>query len=149
MTTPDGPPRQRAAYSHWTRLALRYGDLDTLGHVNHAAVAVLLEQVRCELIYPLIKEKGPHGALDMVVARLVIDYLAELSWPGAVEIGTRVGRLGNRSFRLDHAMFDAGAVSPGAVAEITLVCFDLEARRSAPPPPRLRAALEALMPGAS
>jgi acyl-CoA thioester hydrolase len=135
------PPRSRDRYSHWTTVTIRYCDQDPLGHINNAAMAAFLEQARVALVYPLLKQYG--GAhLELVIARLVIEYVNELSFPGSVEVGTRIARLGGKSFVLHHAVFKAGEEPCVATAECFMVYFDLRHRASVLPPSEVRAALE-------
>jgi acyl-CoA thioester hydrolase len=93
-------------------------------------------------VLPLIRAAGVPN-LDIVLARITIDYLKEIRYPGAVDIGTRVARLGNKSFLLTGSVFvgDTCAVS----SEATIVFFDTAARRAATPPESLRQALAALV----
>jgi acyl-CoA thioester hydrolase len=137
------PPTTRGAFSHSTSVTIRFCDQDPLGHVNNAAMAAYFEQARVALIYPLIRAKGGPG-LELVIARLVIDYLEELSYPGTVEIGSRVARLGTKSLTLAHGIFKDGGERCLATAECILVFFDVARRASVAPPPDLRQALEAL-----
>jgi acyl-CoA thioester hydrolase len=66
----------------------------------------------------------------LVIARLVIDFRAELTWPGEVEIGTRVEGISNRSFTLSQALFHNGKCA--ATSESTIVLVDERTRRSTP-----------------
>ena len=85
----------RNIFRAWNRVSVRYNDLDPLGHVNNTAMAIFLEQARCELITPMLKAHGRH--LDMVLASTKLDYLHELKYPGIVEIGTIATRVGTKS----------------------------------------------------
>lgn len=147
-TTTDGPALQdRATFNSWVTHTIRYNDQDPVGHVNNAAMATFLEQGRTALMYPLIsKFGGPH--LDIVLARITIDYLKELTFPGSVDIGARISRIGTKSLFLTHGVFLAEPeVNDVCVAtgECTLVFFDKQTRTSAEPTPELRAELERLM----
>lgn len=145
-TATSTPPRKRAHYGHWTTVSIRYCDQDPIGHINNAAMAAFLEQARVNLVYPLLKSKGgPH--LELVIARLVIDYLNELHFPGNVEVGTRIARLGSKSFTLHHAMFMGGEDVCAATSECIMVFFDVTKRESTLPPPEVRAALDEFMRG--
>jgi acyl-CoA thioester hydrolase len=134
-------PPTRARYAHWTTVTIRYCDQDPLGHINNAAMAAFLEQARVALVYPLLKHFGGQH-LELVIARLVIDYLRELSFPGTVEVGTRIARLGSKSFVLNHGVFKVGEDACVAAAECIMVYFDLRQRTSVLPPPEVREALE-------
>ena len=71
--------------SHRTVHRLRFNDTDKLGHVNNAVFAVMLEQGRAEL---LMEAGLPVGTGDqaVVIVRLELDFLAEMTWPGEVVI---------------------------------------------------------------
>ena len=79
---------------------LRFNDTDQLGHVNNAVFAVMLEQGRSELMVEAGLPVAAGGAESVVIVRLELDFVAELSWPGDVRIETEVARLGTRSFQL-------------------------------------------------
>lgn len=132
---------QKTTFSTWSRISVRYNDLDPLGHVNNAALAIFLEQARCELITPRLKAHS--RSLDMVLASTRLDYLKELHYPGDVEIGTIAIRLGTKSFELAHGAFQSGACA--ATGSVVLVFFDIDKRTSVVPPPDVRALIESLM----
>lgn len=133
--------RTRAHYNHWTTVTIRYCDQDPVGHINNTAFAAFLEQARVALVYPLLKSYGGPN-LELVIVRLVIDFLKELHFPGSVDVGTRIGRLGTKSFVLQHAIFQTGEEHCAATAECTMVFFDVARRASTLPPPEVRTALE-------
>lgn len=135
--------RARASFRHWTTVGLRYCDQDPLGHVNNAAMAAFLEQARVELVSPLLRAGG-HDKIDIVLARVTIDYVAELTYPGNVEIGTRIARIGTKSLHLEHGVFKGASAACAGTGDCVLVFFDLTARKSIEPPAGLRAALNEL-----
>ena len=119
---------------------LRYADTDKLGHVNNAAFSTFFETGRVELLHdPAAPLHGPGGGF--VIARVTIDYVAEILWPGKVDIGTRVASVGRSSVRLEQALFQDGR--HGASAESVSGHIDLAERKSRPLPPSSVAALEA------
>jgi acyl-CoA thioester hydrolase len=83
---------------------VRYGDTDRQGHVNNATMATFLETGRVEILYgvehPVLAEN-----CSFVVASLKVDYLREITWPGTVEIGTGVIRVGNSSIHFYQQIF--------------------------------------------
>ena len=135
------PPRHRAHFAFWLTMPLRYADLDPLGHVNNALLPMMFEQSRCDLVYPRLKTPGREH-LDIVIASLRIEYLHEIAYPGAVEVGTAVSRLGTKSMQLAHGVFRSGSDICLGTGQGTIVFFDLKSRSSIPIPPDVRAALE-------
>lgn len=137
MTDPDPfDPRDRSSYRHWASETVRFFDTDALGHVNNNAFGLFFESARLAFYrdagFPL--ERRPRIAT--VIGRIAIDFLAELRWPATLAVGTRMSRVGTKSFTYRQAVFtDEGC---HAVAETVSVCFDLETRRSVDIPELLR-----------
>jgi acyl-CoA thioester hydrolase len=117
---------------------IRYADLDRQGHVNNAVFATFCEIGRVAFLYRPDKPLAPDGA-TFVIARLEIDFLIELHWPGTVEIGTGVSRIGRSSFGITQGVFNQGRLA--AAAQGVLVMMDERTRRSRPLPPETIAAL--------
>jgi acyl-CoA thioester hydrolase len=133
-------PTSRTAYAIWTSDTLRYGDTDRQGHVNNAVFATFCESGRVRFLYDeALDLRGPGS--NFVIARLELDFLAELFYPGSVDIGTRVLSVGRSSFRLGQGIFTGEACA--ATAECVMVLVDDATRRSQPLTPRLRLWLEA------
>ena len=124
---------------------IRYGDTDRQGHVNNAVFATFLESGRVEILYDAGNPLADPGCA-FVIAQLVLNFRAEVTWPGRVEIGTRVASVGRSSVRLEQALFqDGGCV---ATAETTIVQMDEATRRSSPLSARAVERLSALKPAA-
>ena len=105
---------------------LRYGDTDRQGHVNNAVFATLLETGRIEVLRDATAQLTEEGR-EWVIARLTLDFLGEILWPGQVDIGTRVQRIGRTSVGMDQALFQDGRIV--ARAETVIVQMNNETRR--------------------
>ncbi len=125
-----------------TREKLRYGDTDRQGHINNAVFATLFESGRVSFLYDPARPLYPDGA-QFVIAKLTITFAGELNWPGEVEIGTGVSRLGRSSFTLVQGLFKDGQAV--ASAESVMVLMDETTRRSTPLPTATQDALSQLM----
>jgi acyl-CoA thioester hydrolase len=135
MTAPE---TQCESYRAWTREVARFGDTDRFGHINNAAFATYLESARVDL---LLDPAAPLGGM-FVIARLVLDFRAEMQWRGTVEIGTVVRRIGRSSVTFGHGIFKDGVCC--ATAECVVVLIDEATRRSTPLSEAVRARLGAL-----
>jgi acyl-CoA thioester hydrolase len=143
MTEPstDFQPQERASYRAWTHIPIRFADQDVLGHVNNGAISAYLEHARCEHLLPRIQSpEAPN--LDIVLARIVIDYVKEIRYPGAVDVGVRIIKTGGKSFVIAGGVFKGDTCC--ATSEATIVFFDTATRRSTEPPAAAREALVAL-----
>ena len=121
-----------------TTQKLRFCDTDALGHVNNAVYAVLCEAGRAELMASagLLAPEAGHA---VVIARLELDFLRELNWPGEVAIETEVARIGARSVHLRQRLILAGELV--ARAHSVLAVIDTATRRAIPISARWQGAL--------
>lgn len=133
--------RPLEAYPHRSSAEIRYADLDRQGHVNNAVFATYSEIGRVAFMYDPARPLAPEGT-SFVIARLLIDFRSELFWPGTVEIGTGVLKVGRSSFTLAQGMFSKDKLA--ATAEATIVMVDKQTRRSTPLPPETAEALQKL-----
>ena len=72
---------------------------------------------------------------------MTINFLAETTWPGEVQVGGRLRSIGNRSFRSAYGVFRDDRCL--ATADCVSVWFDPRERRSVEPPAEDRHAMEA------
>lgn len=129
-------------YPSRTSTDIRFADLDQQGHVNNAVFATFSEIGRVAFMYDPARPLAPEGQ-SFVVARLLINFHAELFWPGTVEIGTGVLKIGRSSMTLLQGMFNGGRLV--ATAEATIVMVDRQTRRSTPLPPQTIEILQGLL----
>jgi acyl-CoA thioester hydrolase len=129
-------------YPSRTSADIRYSDLDRQGHVNNAVFATFSEVGRVAFMYDPERPLAIEGR-SFVIARLLIDFRAELFWPGTVDIGTGVRTVGRSSFTLAQGLFNDGRLV--ATAEATIVMVDQESRRSTHLPPEAIDVLQGLM----
>ncbi len=141
MTENPIPLTDRRRFTFWCEERARYGDTDRQGHVNNAVFATFCESGRVGLFHSEETPFAPPGT-EFVIARLTLDFRAEILWRDRIEIGTVVLALGRSSFTLGQGLFRGE--TPVATAESVLVLMDLATRRATPLPPPLRARLAAL-----
>jgi acyl-CoA thioester hydrolase len=134
----------RQTFQHWTPVTIRYSDQDAMAHVNNTALATYIESARTAFIYQLIQKSGAVG-VEFILARLVIDYRRELHYPGTVEVGARLIRVGNKSLTTGYGVFKGDDCF--ATSECVNVFYDMAIRKTAVPSDSIRAALVAEMEG--
>jgi acyl-CoA thioester hydrolase len=105
---------------------VRFADLDPNQHVNNAVYASYFETSRVMLVKDLRNGLMPEG-LSWVLVRLDIHYRAELHWPGTIELGLGVSKLGRTSATFSQVVFSAGKCVASATS--TTVMVGLESRR--------------------
>ena len=125
---------------------IHWGELDVLGHVNHARFAVWLESARMQLFEDvgLIWDGKPtHGP---ILARLEVDYLAPVHFPAEIEVCVGVHKIGRSSFVLDYELYSTEGESRflAAKSKSVIVIYNYQPARSEPIPDDIREALAKL-----
>ncbi len=119
---------------------VRYGDTDSQGHVNNAVFATFLETGRTELLYEaeIYKDRGSEPLFGLVSSN--INLMAEINWPGTVEIGTGIKKIGNSSIIFIHGLYQNEKMV--AQAETITVLMDEITRKSKALSEKTRESLE-------
>ena len=110
------------------RVALRWGDMDALGHVNQAVYHELLEEARTALITGLsTPAKG-----SFVMARVELNYRREISLANRyVEVTLQVQSVGRSSVTVEQQVFRAdGELAAEGIS--VMVAWDPVSRSSRP-----------------
>lgn len=137
---------QRKDYIYFHTMTSRWRDNDVYAHVNNA---VFYEYVDTVVNHWLIVEAGLSvPATDMIglVVRSECDFFGPLAFPGSVEGGLAVARIGTSSVTYDVGLFAQSGAEAAARAAFTHVYVDAVSRRPQPLPDWLRAKLETLIP---
>ena len=108
---------------------VRFGDLDPNQHVNNAVYATYFETGRVTLMKDRSLGLIPEG-LTWIMVRLDIHFRAELRWPGKIELGLAVTKLGRTSVTFEQAVFSEETCV--ASAQAVTVLIDERTRKPAP-----------------
>lgn len=133
--------QDRGLYTRWTHEVLRFADTDAVGHVNNGAFAACFESARIKLLME-VGPKAGDGPFGWVLARLCIDFHAQLFYPGEVDVGTRLVHVGGASLRAVQGLFSERVCRGTSVA--TMVLIDVPSGRSTPIPDFLRTRIEGM-----
>jgi len=119
-----------ASFPYVRRERVRFRDCDAMGHVNNAVYSTFLEEARIEVL---------GGLTDFILARVEIDFRAELRAGEEIEVRTRCSRIGTKSIELEHEIHADGRLA--AQAKSVLVGYDYERAQSVPLSEQVRARL--------
>jgi acyl-CoA thioester hydrolase len=110
---------------------VRYADLDPNQHVNNAVYATYFETSRVSLVREPAHGLTPPG-LGWVLVRLDIHFRHELHWPGQIELGLGIVKVGRTSASFDQVVFAHGRCV--ASARSVTVMVDEATRKPTPLP---------------
>ena len=132
--------KNMSIYVSWAKSTIRYSDLDPNGHVNNGAINEFFEGGRVCFRNDRMINLGDEILTGFALVKFTVEYLAPLYFPGSVDIGTVVTRIGGSSFSLGQGIFWDGECV--ATAKVVTVSFDPKSKHSQKLTPELRAILE-------
>jgi acyl-CoA thioester hydrolase len=133
---PDYDPTLRSTYRVWGQEHVRYSDTDANGHVNNVSYAAYLETGRTTLAQACGLPIGLNHGMHTVLARVEIDYLAEVHWPASLDLGIAVVKLGRSSVTVIQGVFLGDRCV--AKGREVMVMVETATGRSMPIPDELR-----------
>lgn len=128
----------RSIYPHWCSDTVRFSDQDGAGHVNNVAICAYMETARLTFMRDMGMMVPREDGLRGISAGMNVSFLAESHWPGKVELGTGVLKIGTSSITVASAAFKDELCI--AAAEMTVV--RLKGKAPHPIDPAFRNALE-------
>jgi acyl-CoA thioester hydrolase len=133
--------REMEGYRHTTARTVEFRDIDLAGHVNNAVYLTYLETARIDYLGEVL---GPEflTSISLIVASVGLDFRSPARFQERLETGTRVPRIGTKSFDMEH---EIRGEDSRLVLEATsvLVAYDYDTGASMPVPARWRERLDA------
>jgi acyl-CoA thioester hydrolase len=125
-----------------TVIALRWGDMDAMGHLNNTVYFRLIEEARIQWfnkvgIVTSALEDGP------ILAHAACNFLKPMTYPSSAKVVQAITHVGRASVALDCEIQDSQ--SPEVVfakCKSVVVWVDYRTGKSAPWPDQIRALLE-------
>ena len=137
-------PRGRESYRWFMTIATRWADNDAYGHVNNTVYYQWFDTaVNAWLVEAGLLDIDKGDPIGLVV-ETGCSYFAPLSFPGDVEVGIAVERLGSSSVSYRIGVFGADSAEPSAQGHFTHVYVGRESRRPTSLPAEWRAKLATL-----
>ncbi|MGJ3237331.1 MAG: acyl-CoA thioesterase [Anaerolineae bacterium] len=131
-------------------VAVRFADMDAMGHLNNAKYLTYCEQARIEYMRDVCawQNHDPQGQ-GMILARTEIDYRQPITLADRVVVHLRVIRLGNKSFEMAYLITrQHGDDAPAISAEVksVQVCYDYATEQTISIPVEWRERISAYEP---
>lgn len=135
----------RDQFKYWKTIEVRWGDMDAQGHVNNTVYFVYCESARVELLRkigykgkqagPIVSPEGPS------LVHASCDFKRQVIYPAKLDVGLRVDRISQRSFKIVYGIFFHGTDDVSATATSINAWANYAEGRSVELPEDIRAAL--------
>lgn len=126
-----------------THFAMRWNDMDALGHVNNAVYFTYMEQARIAWFQQLnlgnIDTQATEGP---ILANASCTFLKPILYPNEITVSITVNTPGRTSVHTHYHIGVAGQPDDYAHGEATIVWMNYLKQQPTPIPPTLRTQLE-------
>ncbi|MCK9816456.1 acyl-CoA thioesterase [Pseudomonas sp. MAFF 302046] len=136
---------QRGDYRHFQPIITRWHDNDVYGHVNNVTYYSYFDTAVNTYLIEVGGLDIHGGEVVGFVVSSACDYFASIAFPERIDIGLRVGKLGNSSVQYELAVFKAGEEGACAAGRFVHVFVDRASNQPVAIPAPLRSALERLL----
>lgn len=100
-------PEKISDYKYKTPIAIRFSDIDAVGHVNNAIYLTYFEVARFNYWRDVIDWNFSENGI--IVGRAEVNYLKPVMLHDQISCGVRVVRIGNSSFDVMHILVRTNA----------------------------------------
>ncbi|CAN5288674.1 thioesterase family protein [soil metagenome] len=137
-------PDKRDTYAYFQMMTTRWMDNDSYRHMNNTTYYSFFDTIVNQYLIE-------NGALDIekspvigLVAETMCRYFNSIGFPSKINVGLRVGHLGNSSIRYEIALFKDDEDIASAQGHFIHVYVDHESVRPMPLPDKLKLVVAAL-----
>jgi len=132
-----------AGYPAIITLPIIWGDMDAYQHVNNTVHLRWFESSRIRYIEMAgMRELLDAHRIGPILASLRCDYKRQLRYPGHVDVGSIVTRVGRSSMTVAHRIVNQETKEIAADGESTVVIFDFDKQRPVRMPEDVRDAIQ-------
>lgn len=127
---------------HTTRIPVRWGDMDVMGHVNNTVYFRYAEQSRIEWLESVGYSLDAGREEAAVIVNASCTFLVPITYPATVEVRLYAGKPGRSSLPTYYEMRCVGDETLYAEGAAKVVWFNPAAGKSMPLPERIRQLVE-------
>jgi acyl-CoA thioester hydrolase len=139
------PQHRRDDYRHFQPITTRWHDNDVYGHVNNVTYYSFFDSAVNRYLIEVGGRDIQAGSVVGFVVSSSCDFFASIAFPEPIEIGLRVGKLGNSSVQYELAVFKAGEEQACAAGRFVHVFVDRSSNLPVSIPENLRASMTVLL----
>jgi|SRR5687767_8155778 acyl-CoA thioester hydrolase len=124
---------------HTERIALRWGDMDAMGHVNNTLYFRYMEQARIGWFEALVPQAEAWRSTGIVIVNASCNFRKPMNYPGTVEVKVFAGAPGGSSVPTFYELsIEKELYADGAAV---VVFIDMQAQKPVRIPERIRSLL--------
>ncbi len=131
----------RADFGFWSTLAVRWADMDAMGHVNNVVYFRYLESARVAYFETRGWNSAGRPQQGPVMVAQSFNYRRQLHYPAEIEVGVACTEVRRRSLVLSYGIFRKDSDEIIGDGTSTLAWLDYALGRAVEIPPNVRTLL--------
>ena len=136
----------RGDFACFVPITTRWMDNDVYGHVNNVVYYSFFDTSVDAFLVATGYRSVLRGEFQTLVVASECRYFSQVSSPGQIEVGVRIGRVGNSTVQYELAVFSAESPDLAAAqGSFTHCCVLRTTQRPTPIPGDLRTTLESVV----
>jgi acyl-CoA thioester hydrolase len=137
---PKSPDDRKLA--HIERIAIRWGDMDAMGHVNNTVYFRYMEQARIGWFDALVPDEAAWKSTGIVIANASCNFRRPINYPGTVEVKIYAGKPGGSSVGTYYELRVDNDAEPYADGAAVVVFIDMHKQKPIRIPEAIRGLLK-------
>jgi len=109
---------------HVERIAIRWGDMDAMGHVNNTVYFRYMEQARIAWFESLVPRADAWREIGIVIVNASCNFRRPINYPGTVEVKVFAGPPGGSSMPTFYELILENEVYADGAATVVFVGRD-------------------------
>ncbi len=130
---------ERRKLVHTERIAIRWGDMDAMGHVNNTVYFRYMEQARIGWFEALVPQAQAWKTTGIVIVNASCNFRRPINYPGTLEAKVFVGAPGGSSVPTFYELSIEGEIYADGAA--TVVFIDMQQQKPVRIPEAIRGLL--------
>lgn len=137
----NSAPWRRDEFNFFELITLRWADNDSYGHINNAHYYSFFDTAVDGFLLENDLRKHLRDPYQTLVVASECRYHSQVSAPGNIHVGVRVGRLGHSSITYEVAVFTKDSDLAAAQGKFVHVCVERATQRPVAIPESFRQSL--------
>jgi acyl-CoA thioester hydrolase len=125
---------------HTERIALRWGDMDAMGHVNNTVYFRYMEQARIGWFEALVPQGEAWRSTGIVIVNASCNFRKPINYPGTVEVRLYLGAPGRSSVPTFYELLIENELHADGAAVVVFI--DMQAHKPVRIPEGIRSLLQ-------
>ena len=135
-------PFSKSDFNYFETITLRWADNDSYGHINNAHYYSFFDTAVDGFLMHHAMRSVLAGEYQTLVVASECRYFRQVSSPGTIQVGVRIGRMGRSSIAYEVAVFNDESDEAAAQGQFVHVCVNRASQRPVPVPEIFRLAAQ-------